>query len=139
MNGTKNTALKTAVHEFAHYLQASLPELDAIFVGLHQRRTAGEALESLKKLTGLNYASNELTRKDKYVGAYFGKEYGYGLSVGDTVKRGQPMEMMSMSLERVLGVDYLANPNTLKDLRKFYIDDREFFDLVVGLLFHWKP
>ena len=91
----------------------------------------------------MNYRGNEFTRKDGYVEPYFGKEYGNGLSAGNTVKRGHPAEMMSMSLERVLGVDYRAEPKVTKDslesLQKFYNDDREFFDLVVGLLFHWKP
>ncbi|GHU32028.1 hypothetical protein FACS189497_13350 [Betaproteobacteria bacterium] len=41
-----------------------------------------------------------------------------------------PLEVMSMAMETVLGGE---------DLSKLYNEDREMFDFVVGLIFHWKP
>lgn len=121
-----------AVHEFAHRLQNALPELDKLFQELHLQRTGGEPLERLRDVvTGSRYASNEVTRKDKYTNPYQGKEYAAGGA----------LEMMTMAFENVLG---LSGAGWLRGYRlrvfsDFYTKDREMFDFVVGLLFHWKP
>jgi len=121
-----------AVHEFAHRLQNALPELDKLFQELHLRRTGGDPLERLRDVVaGSRYAGNEVTRKDKYVDPYQGKEYAAGGA----------LEMMTMAFESVLG---LSGTGWLGDYRRrvfsdFYAKDREMFDFVVGLLFHWKP
>jgi hypothetical protein len=112
--------LGNAVHEYAHRLQAALPQLQGKFAELHLRRTQGDALESLKTLQpDRNYRANEMVRKDKYINPYWGKEYS-----------GDPREVMTMAMETVLGGE---------DLSRLYNEDREMFDFVVGLLFHWKP
>lgn len=113
--------VNVAVHEFAHRLQAALPALDNIFVDLHRRRTAGDPLERLRDITGHPYAADEVCRKDKYVKPYQGKEYD-----------GQPMEVMTMAFESLLG-------DRIDDFRSLYTFDREMFELLVGLLFHWRP
>lgn len=114
--------LSTAVHEFAHRLQAVLPDLDRIFQAEHRERTGSDPLEQLSVLTGEAYGPDEVARKDKYVTPYQGKVY-----------RGRgALEVMSIGLEYVLGGD-------MKNLRLLYTGDRPMFDLVVGLLFHWKP
>lgn len=112
-----------AVHEFAHRLQAALPTLDSLFAELHRRRTAGDPLESLRDITGRHYRANEVARKDKYVTPYQGKEYD-----------GRPLEVMTVALETILG-----EQDAGEGFRSLYNRDREMFDFVVGLLFHWKP
>ncbi len=121
-------SMGNAVHEYAHRVQAALPALDALFQDLHRRRTAGEPLVRLRDITGGGYARNELTRRDKYIDAYQGKEYSGG----------RALEVMSMALETTLAVDPAAK-HSLTRFNKLYNEDREMFDFVVGLLFHWKP
>ena len=123
--------LPTSVHEFAHRLQHVMPELQAKFAELHRRRTAGEELLSLRKLTGNNFFdSDEFTRKDKYVSPYYGKEY-----------KGEPLEVMTMAFEAVLGgreLNFEGKP-LANSLHNLYNKDREMLNLVVGLLFGWRP
>lgn len=120
---------KTAVHEYAHRLQHAINGLDDLFQDLHQRRTAGAPIKSLRSLTRIPYASNEVTREDKYINPYQGKIYsGRGRYLG---KHGA-MEVMTMGFESVLG----GSPATLDRLLK---EDREMFDLVIGVLYHYVP
>jgi hypothetical protein len=121
-----------AVHEFAHRLQSALPELDKLFQELHLRRTGGDPIERLRDLVKpSSYDLSEVTRKDKYIDPYQGKEY----------VQGGALEVMTMAFENVLG---MAGAGWLKGHRArlfsdSYTKDREMFDFVVGLLFHWKP
>jgi hypothetical protein len=52
---------------------------------------------------------------------------------------------MAMALETLLGVDYAtkATPavraKALRELQKFYNQDRELFNLTLGLLLRWRP
>lgn len=119
-------ALENAVHEYAHRLQSALPGLDALFQVVHRQRTGGEPLESLRAITGIGYKADEVTRKDKYVNPYQGKEYG---------ARGA-LEVMTMSFEAVLGG---GTTGASRAFKAFYTNDRALFEFVVGLLFHWKP
>ncbi|MCV2359641.1 phage head morphogenesis protein [Paucibacter sp. TC2R-5] len=125
--------LGNAVHEYAHRLQAALPELDQLFRDLHARRTAGQPLKRLMDLKPeMRYKSNELTREDGYINPYQGKEYG---------PRGA-LEVMTMAFESVLGAAGGPSASWGKAERSFsqlWSADREMFDLVVGLLHHWKP
>jgi hypothetical protein len=115
-----------AIHEYAHRLQRVHPKLQELFRELHDKRTAGEALESLKKLKPtLKYKPNEWTRQDHYIDPYWGKEYS-----------GDPREVMTMAFQTVLAGDKWKGGIFFDRL---YNDDREMFDFVVGLLFHWKP
>lgn len=99
------------------------PDLDAQFQALHTRRTAGDPLKSLAKLTGINrYRANERPREDSYLDPYFGKEYDQRVT----------MEMMTMTFELVLRSKH-SRPT---DLAK---RDPELFRLAVGLLFGWRP
>ena len=122
----RSGSLENAVHEYAHRLQSALPELDRLFQDLHRQRTAGEALESLRALTGAGYKPDEVTRKDKYVNPYQGKEYG---------SRGA-LEVLTMAFEAVLGGGTTGASRAFKAI---YTNDRGLFEFVVGLLFHWKP
>ncbi|MDR1461887.1 MAG: phage head morphogenesis protein [Azoarcus sp.] len=111
--------LDNAVHEFAHRIQASLPALNDLFQAIHDRRTSGDALKSLRKLTGTNYRLDELTREDHYINGYWGKDYD-----------GKALEVLTMSMETVL---------TGRHFNKLYTKDREMLDFVVGILFNWRP
>ena len=112
--------LSVAVHEYGHRLQAAMPELDAIFADLHRKRTGGDPLRRLKEWYS-GYRPNEVTREDKYFNPYQGKEYD-----------GQPLEILTMAFEWVLGSD----PATFEDFRR---TDPEMLNLEIGLLFHYKP
>ena len=122
----------TLVHEFAHRLQQAMPELDDIFQALHRKRTKGEALTELSKyFPGCGYGRDEVVRRDNYVHPYQGKEYAW--STGR-----EALEVMSMAFEAVLGYsknDFYA----AQKLREMHAKDREMVELVVGLLFGWKP
>jgi hypothetical protein len=124
----RSNDIGNAVHEYAHRLQAALPDLDAKFQELHRRRTAGESLQSLKALTNFNYPASERARPDKYINPYQGKEYASGGA----------LEVMTVALEYILGVDHSAHER-LSNFKRVYNEDREMYDFVVGLLFHWKP
>jgi hypothetical protein len=135
LNPKSAHAYATAIHESAHWLQSALPDLNEYFVALHRHRTVGEALENLKDLLpGSLYRDDEKTRKDHYIHPYFGKEYD-----------GDPREMMTMALQTLLGVDdsTKADPavraKALRELQTFYNEDRELFNLTLGLLLRWKP
>lgn len=119
----------TAVHEYTHRLQHALPKLDDLFQDLHHRRTSGEPLRRLRDLTGIGYATSEVTREDKYINPYQGKVYSR-LS-GYLGKHGA-MEVMTMAFESVLG----GNPVVLDKMIKA---DREMFNLVIGALYHYVP
>lgn len=119
----------TAVHELAHRIQHALPELNAVFRQLHERRTQGDPLEKLATLNPkAGYDNNEYTRRDHYVDPYQGKE--------DPDPDIGPLEVMTMAFQYVLagGVkDYGGFP-----LSRIYNADPEMVNLVVGLLFKWR-
>lgn len=88
--------LNTTLHEFTHRIQATRPDIDALFQELHRRRTAGAPLKPLKSLQpNAAYGRNEVTREDGYYHPYQGKEYKeYG---------GAALEMFTMAIEALLG------------------------------------
>ena len=69
----------SAVHEFGHRMEAVVKGLLEAEAEFYSRRTAGEKLEKLRDLTGSNdYEESEVTRKDKFLDVYVGKDYnGY--------------------------------------------------------------
>ena len=77
-------------------MQHVFPQFDELFQQLHRDRTRSESLEQLAKVTGNpNFKPNELTRKDKYPDAYYGKEYG----------NNKALEVITMTGEALLGGD----------------------------------
>jgi hypothetical protein len=125
------TDLGNAIHEYAHRLQAAMPELQELFAELHTRRTTKdgkrEALQKLQTLLpGWGYEAHEESRPDNYIDAYWGREYN-----------GKPLEVMTKGMETVLAG--YETKKTGNDFKKLYNDDREMFDFVTGVLFHWKP
>lgn len=121
----------TAVHEYAHRLQAALPELDGLFQSLHADRTAGQPLKRLKDIVpGNGYAASEVTREDHYFNAYQGREYAHAQAA-------PALEVMTMGFETVLGARSTTHGSfngPLDALVKMYKADREMVDFVVGLL-----
>jgi hypothetical protein len=121
---------KSALHEYSHRLQHALPALDDYFQDLHQRRTAGDPLKRLRDLIpGSGYASNEVTREDKYIHVYQGKIYSGG---NRYLGKHGAMEVITMAFESVFG----NRPDVVEKLVR---DDREMFNLVLGVLFHYVP
>jgi SPP1 gp7 family putative phage head morphogenesis protein len=121
---------QNALHEYAHRVQHVLPEIDDLFQQLHARRSAGKPLVPLRSLApGRAYRPDELGRNGGYIDPYFGKEYSESLAYRG---RNGALEMMSMSIETVLG----GEDDAFFKLRDH---DREIFDLTVGVLFGMRP
>jgi len=64
-----------ALHELVHQVQSRLPALDAYFLALHRRRTAGEKIVRLRDARGHSYPLGTVGRKDGCVEQYAGREY----------------------------------------------------------------
>ena len=120
-------SLGNAIHEFAHRLQTVLPELDALFQELHRRRTLGAPLERLMDVEPtLSYARGEVTRKDGYRNPHQGREYAH-------VASNPALEVMTMAFEDILGLAE-STSRRITAFKDVYRNDREMFDIVVGLL-----
>lgn len=75
---------KTVVHELGHWLEDTNPDIHRQALAFYDRRTQGYNLEWM----GPGYERNELTRRDKFIEEYMGKDYGR-----------QATEIVSMGLE----------------------------------------
>lgn len=99
LNNTKHSVLtvSTQVHEYAHRLQAAMPELDAYFTRLWEDRTKGEDVQTMREMTGNSaYHVKEVGKRDGFPHPYYGKMYG-------DESNPRPLEMMSMTFESILG------------------------------------
>ncbi|MBA7608783.1 hypothetical protein ES703_15965 [subsurface metagenome] len=99
---------KTVIHELGHYVEDSSGMVHREVMGFYHKRTKGYSLEWL----GPGYGKDELTRKDKFIDAYMGKDY-----------KGQASEILSMGLE------YFYN-----DPYKLALKDPEYFNFVYKLV-----
>ena len=121
----------TAVHEYAHRIQAARPDIDALFQALHKDRTAGQSLKRLSDLEPkLGYLPGELAREDHYSNPYQGREYSHAPAA-------PALEVMTMGFETVIGARSTSHGSfdrPLNSLVKMYKEDREMVDFVVGLL-----
>ncbi len=113
-----------ATHEYAHHLQAAMPEIDRLFQTLHIRRTTlpGGNREPRILLSPYRVPG----RRDQYVDEYFGREYPGG-HAAEVMTRA--FQILFHRLPGRRGVD----------LDKLVRDDPEMLDLVLGLLFHYDP
>jgi len=123
----KSDGVSTMIHEYFHRLQNVLPEMDDAFEALHKRRTAGEPLVKLQNF-GKGYRADEKCRPDGYIHPYMGKEYTWSGLWQD-----KPLEMITMSMERVL------SPHHRSDLTAMLNKDPEMVDLCLGFLFYFAP
>ena len=98
-----------AVHELAHTLEHLHPWIVQAESDFYSRRTSGEALKSLKSVTGLTYSSTEMTRTDKFIHPYIGKDYG-----------GSAWEIFSMGVEQVFFEKY-STKGVDKDFESFIL------------------
>ena len=103
--------IATAIHEFGHRMEDVIKEILEAETEFYSRRTAGEKLERLRDITGLNYDYYEVTRKDKFLDFYMGKDYG-----------GVAYELVSMGFEHAY-----TNPALL-------LQDEEMAEWIFGLL-----
>ena len=88
ISGEGGKAFETAIHEFGHRMEYTFGDIVLAEKEFYARRTAGEKLEKLKKLTGQDYNATEVTRKDKFLDVYMGKDYG-----------GRAYELVSMGFQ----------------------------------------
>ncbi len=116
----------TALHEYMHHIQETVPGLDARCVRMHRRRTtrpdgSRDPVAPLKGYPGV------VGRKDRYIDPYFGAEYpGPGWPEG-------PMEVISMTFEGMLR----APPGM--DIKKLAEEDPELLDFALGVLMRFDP
>lgn len=108
----------TVAHEFSHAVEHSNPDILKIEEEFYNRRTKGEDLRRLSTVTGKSFfGKNEVTRTDKFLNPYMGKDY-------TNPKTGKPdaYELLSM------GTQYLVTrPDKL-------MEDRDYARFVLGCL-----
>lgn len=81
---TLDGTIPTAIHEFAHRMEATVPSLLQLERVFYDRRTAGDSLKRM----GRGYGKDEVTREDEFFRPYVGKDY-----------KGRAYEIMSMGYE----------------------------------------
>lgn len=113
ISGAGNSAIETSFHELGHRFEETVPGIKDAEKAFYARRTSGEPLERLCDIfPGYGYERNEVTRRDKFLHAYMGKDYGYG----------SWFELCSMGFE-----DAYMNPEILAQ-------DRDMQEWIYGLL-----
>ena len=117
VNVTLQDSYGTIAHEFAHALENAVPKIKSLEKEFYDRRTGNEPSVKLRDVTGnLNYRSNEVTKLDKFLSPYMGKDY----SLRDGADHNY--ELLSM------GMTYLYNkPNELTK-------DKDYMNFVLGCL-----
>ena len=88
--GGESGALGTAIHELGHRWERLIPGIREREIEFYNRRTAGLPLEWMG-LYGSGYRRDEKTRRDDFVDAYMGKDYG-----------GSAYELVSMGFEMAI-------------------------------------
>lgn len=78
------SSMETAIHELGHRFERVVPDILKQEKEFYDSRTSGEQLQWL----GAGYDQSEVTRRDKFVDAYMGKDYG-----------GSAYELVSMGFE----------------------------------------
>lgn len=101
VSSTGENAQNTAVHEIGHRMERVRGLVDAER-RYYNERTAGESAKWL----GAGYGRDEVARRDKFVSAYMGKDYG-----------GSAFELVSMATEGVIGFTNRVDLTGDKDMR----------------------
>lgn len=129
-----SAARDVAIHEYAHRLQAVMPELDEYFKQMWITRTKGEkdrhlgVIEKESGLTVHKWQATERGRKDHFANVYIGKNYG-------TDDNPRPLEVMTMTFEAILGSGRSGGIS----VKKLLDDDPEMLYLGIALLTRFKP
>ena len=64
------------VHEMSHWLEEKVPGIREEVESFYEKRTAGEKTVKMSEVTGnKNYRDDEVTKVDKWLNPYMGKEY----------------------------------------------------------------
>ena len=84
----KTDCTQTSVHELGHRLEHLHPTVLELERQFYEKRTQGQYLQSLRKLTGGNYRPNEKAIADHFLHPYMGKTYN-----------GRAYELISMGFE----------------------------------------
>lgn len=93
---TEYKALRTSIHELGHRFEYVHPVIRTQEKLFYDRRTKGEQ----SKWLGAGYSKREVTKKDNFIDAYIGKDYG-----------DNTYEVVSMGFERA----FIATDDLLKD------------------------
>lgn len=109
-----NRRRKIVVHELGHWLEDKDPDVHEKAVAFLEERTEGEAAIPLQRATGNpRYRPNEMTKKDKFIHPYSGKQYSGGYST----------EIISM------GVEHMYSEPV-----EFATKDPQYFDFIYDLM-----
>lgn len=100
-------SLETIIHEMGHRFERVVPKIRELEKEFYERRTKGERLEWM----GSGYGKDEVTRKDKFLNKYMGKDYG-----------GTAYELVSMGFEMAF-----TEPNKLAK-------DPDYANFIYGIL-----
>lgn len=104
---------RTIVHEMGHWFEHNSDETQANIYSWMKYRTSGESLKKLDDIhPGIGYKQDEVTREDKFMNPYIGRDYGYGAS-----------EVASM------GFEYM-----FRKAGEFYNRDPDHFMFTAGLI-----
>jgi len=108
-----NTQIRTVVHEMGHWMEDKFPKVKELAHKFLDRRTAGESNQLLSSLVpGAGYKPDEVTKPDKFINPYVGKDYGADGS-----------EVVSMGLEALY-----------QDAGRFARQDPDHFDLIYRII-----
>lgn len=111
ISGTnKSKRLQTAIHELGHAVEYTRPGITQLERQFFERRTSGES----SKWLGPGYRQDEVTKKDKFLSPYMGKEYS------------RVFEILTMGIEGLLSPQF----NNYDLLTK----DTDYADFILGLL-----
>lgn len=110
--------IETIVHELSHAIEDKNKNILKIEEEFYNRRTKGEPLQKLSTVTGnRRYRSDEVTRVDKFINPYIGKEY-------KNPRTGKPTAFELLSV----GTQFLVSrPEKL-------LQDRDYARFVLGCL-----
>jgi SPP1 gp7 family putative phage head morphogenesis protein len=114
---TKTEPIETICHELGHFLEATNKEYFEEIKAFYERRTKGEPLKKLNKITKLPYKNNEVAKEDKFKDPYIGKWYEN--------HRGE---------QKATEITSMWFTQSLKDLHNFIKDDEDYFISVYKLL-----
>lgn len=102
----------TAIHELGHNLERRMPGILKLEREFYERRTKDEKLVRLNKVQpGTGYSNSELTKTDKFIDPYMGKDYA-----------GSAYELVSMGFQY-----FFTDPQKLQA-------DPDYFKFILGIL-----
>ena len=118
LRGDINVDYNAVVHEYGHFIEMNIKEVNTLCKNFYDKRCGGEELVSLNDLFPLSgYGKDEVTRKDNFLEPYMGKIYR-DVDTSWT-------EIMSMGFAKMAGV---------KSKEELYAKDKEYFGLILAVM-----